>query len=113
MQCAGLFCVDIYELCLELGVHYLLAAVQAEVAREHIGYAAGEREIHNVSRAEELNAQDDGCDGAVDRAAEHTDKPERRGKARRNAEERAEDAAERRDDEEGRDDFDAPVAEAL
>ena len=70
MQCAGLFCVDIYELCLEFGVHYLLAAVQAEVAREHIGYAAGEREIHKVSRAEELNAQDDGCDGAVDRAAE-------------------------------------------
>ena len=32
MQCAGLFCVDIYELRLEFGVHYLLAAVQADNA---------------------------------------------------------------------------------
>ena len=48
-------------------------------AAEHIGDAAGEREIHKVGRAEELDAQNNGRDGAIDRAAEHADKPERRG----------------------------------
>ena len=65
--------VAVYELSAGLGVHDLLAAVQAEVAREHVGYAAGKRKIQQLARAEKLDREDDRRDRAIDCAAEHRD----------------------------------------
>ena len=74
-----LFRVDIDKLRPELGIKDLLAAVEPEVAREHIGDAARECKVHELPRAEELDAQHDRRDRAVDRAAEHAHESERRG----------------------------------
>ena len=96
----------------QLGIEDLLAAVEAEIAREHIGDAAREREIHELPRAEELDAQHHRRDRTVDRAAEHAHEPERRGKPRRDAEQTAEHAAERCADEKCRHDLAALEAAA-
>ena len=74
-----LFCVDVDEFGSQLGIKDLLAAVEPEVAREHIGDAARECKVHELPRAEELDAQHDRRDRAVDRAAEHAHESERRG----------------------------------
>ena len=100
-----LFRVDVDKLRPELGIKDLLTAVEPEVAREHVGDAAREREVHKLPRAEELDAQHHRRDRAVDRAAEHAHEPERRGKSGRDAEQPAEHAAERGADEKRRHDL--------
>ena len=52
-----LFRVDVDKLRPELGIKDLLAAVEPKVAREHVGDAAREREVHELPRAEEFDAQ--------------------------------------------------------
>lgn len=100
-----LFCVDVDEFGSQLGIKDLLAAVEPEVAREHIGDAARECKVHELPRAEELDAQHHRRDRAVDRAAEHAHEPERRGKPGRDAEQPAEHTAERCADEKRRHDL--------
>ena len=107
-----LFCVDVDKLRAKLGVQDFLAAVQSGVAGEHVSDAAGEREVDQLRRAEQLHAQRDGRDRAVHRAAEHAHKPDRRREPRRDAQQRAEHAAERRPDEERRHDLAALKAAA-
>ena len=104
--------MDVDKFRLQLGIEDLLAAVEPEIARKHIGNAAREREIHELPRAEKLDAEDDRGDRAVDRAAEHAHEPERCGKPRRDAEQAAEHAAERCADEECRHDLAALEAAA-
>ena len=97
--------MDVDKLRPELGIKDLLTAVEPEVAREHVGDAARERKVHELPRAEELDAQHHRRDRAVDRAAEHAHEPERRGKSGRDAEQPAEHAAERGADEKRRHDL--------
>ena len=93
-MCVG---VDIFSSC--LGVNNLLTAVKAEVAREHVRYAAGKREVQQFARAEQLDRQDDRRYRAVYRAAEHRDERDRRRELRRYAKQRPDRAAEDRTDE--------------
>ena len=67
--------MDVDKLRSQLGIEDLLAAVEAEIAREHIGDAAREREIHELPRTEQLDAEDDRGDRTVDRAGQRTARP--------------------------------------
>ena len=58
-QAVELFRMNIDELRAELGVKDLLAAVEPEVAGEHVGDAAAEGEVDQIAAAEELHAQHD------------------------------------------------------
>ena len=51
------FCVYVDEFGFELGVDYFLAAVEAGVAGEHVGYGYGDGEVHRAVRAEEFDGK--------------------------------------------------------
>ena len=61
-QADDLFCIDIDELRAVLGIEDLLAAVEPEVAREHVGDAAAEGKVDEIAAAEELHAQHDAAE---------------------------------------------------
>lgn len=88
--------VAVYELGACFRVHDLLTAVKAEVAREHVRYAAGKREVQQLARAEQLDRQDDRRYRAVHSSAEHRDERDRRRELRRYAKQRPDRAAEDR-----------------
>ena len=86
--------MHIDKLCLQLGVEDGLAAVEPAIAGEQVAEGAGGGEIDQTAGAEELNAEDDGGDGAVHRAAEHGHQADGGGKGGRQAQQSAEHAAE-------------------
>ena len=75
-----------------------LAAVEPVGAREHIADAAAQRDQLKACPAEQLIGQQDGGDEGVGRAAEDRDEADRRRKPGRQAQQRAEHAAEGRTD---------------
>ena len=94
--------MDVDEFCLQLGVQDGLAAVEPAVAGEQVAEGAGGGEIDQTAGTEELDAEDDGGDGAVHRAAEHGHQADSGGKGGRQAQQSAEHAAEGRAHEERR-----------
>ena len=58
-----------------------LAGIQTPVTRNHIGNHTDESKDVHIHTAEHLDAQDDGCDGAVGHTAEQAYQSQRRSKS--------------------------------
>ena len=81
--------------------------VQAVIAGEHEGRGAGEGEEIKALRPKELQAQDQGCDGAVGHTTEDRDQTDPRPKGRAQPQEAADHIAEDRAGKKRGDDFTA------
>ena len=89
----------------QFGVQEVLLAVEAEIARQHVGNRAGKGKQRNILSAEYLDGKTDGCQRAVGAAAEQRYHAQRCAQLSGQTQQRCSHAAKRRPREEDRHDF--------